>query len=937
MTMPANGGTFIDLTGDAAAPFETQTSGGFGPIGYQITTPPTYGTLSFRRHDNVEPPLCGGCPPMTTTDLFLTYDDADNQPGIDMAELKIIYGTPDGNPPSIIYPAKATIRITTTSSAPVVNGACGSANGSNFSSKPTSNLCSAGTASNVSGGGPWSWTCAGSNGGTNSPFCNAGVIGTPTNSCVAAGAPWDCYRVMWVEGGNAGNSAGIFCVAQGDTPPGTMGQSCGVLGASATDSQKISTVTNPTFSDYPSGGYDDLYRCAADCAQAPPPSCGSANNVGRSSAPTSNLCETGTASAVTGTGPWNWTCTGTGAPANCSAPTSCPAGQTWNGTSCVANGCWVNTHYQPPSTSTHCSDVAGFGAGSSCTPLGRQCYIHTAGTGPSFPIYTCNTSCTGGPSSACGSANNVATTANPPSSNLCTAGNTASTPSRDSAGLWSWTCTGVTAPVTCTAPTSCPAGQTWNSSTQSCGANCTPGGELGGVPSTAPNPPYCECTVVTATNTCDKQFDNENCTPVPTAPSSSYCAAGGWEMEEINGCPGNDCTGWTNTYKFYCGSKANCGSTGCSPGTTTGSQACTGGRSGNMTRTRTTNVASSCGINGEWSAWNESGCTCPAGTTWDGSSCVTVCTESMEEESQPCGDGYVGNMTRTRTDYTANNCSASAVYTEWNRDACEPVGECGTDSGKKFYADTPPSALCKEGTPSEISGTFSWTCKAGTQDPISCSAELKCRTGTQHQSKSCATKGYLPSPGSIVRSRPTNIDEVCGTYGDWTTWDESSCRFPSAPVTPPEASCPIEPYSRPDLMAAFGPRHWERVVETGQIECVKNMTTVGPCAAIERRILAPVANGDDRQRQQESCVKDTSCMPRIDARCGGANGSTVTSAPTSGLCAAGEATDVTGTGPWKWSCSVKNTATTVAGKAASCEAQVAPPAVVKKGGICEAP
>jgi hypothetical protein len=49
--------------------------------------------------------------------------------------------------------------------------------------------------------------------------------------------------------------------------------------------------------------------------------CGSANGVATPSAPTTNLCSAGTASAVTGSGPWNWTCTGTsGPPASCSAP-----------------------------------------------------------------------------------------------------------------------------------------------------------------------------------------------------------------------------------------------------------------------------------------------------------------------------------------------------------------------------------------------------------------------------------------------------------------------------------------------------------------------------------------------------------------------------------------------------------------------------------------
>src|ERR1700752_1086560 len=44
-----------------------------------------------------------------------------------------------------------------------INGTCGSANGVAVNSAPTSGLCSAGTASSVSGSGPWDWSCAGSN------------------------------------------------------------------------------------------------------------------------------------------------------------------------------------------------------------------------------------------------------------------------------------------------------------------------------------------------------------------------------------------------------------------------------------------------------------------------------------------------------------------------------------------------------------------------------------------------------------------------------------------------------------------------------------------------------------------------------------------------------------------------------------------------------
>jgi len=56
-----------------------------------------------------------------------------------------------------------------------VNGSCGSSDGADFSSKPTNNLCDAGNASNVSGTGPWNWSCNGTNGGSNQN-CSANVI-----------------------------------------------------------------------------------------------------------------------------------------------------------------------------------------------------------------------------------------------------------------------------------------------------------------------------------------------------------------------------------------------------------------------------------------------------------------------------------------------------------------------------------------------------------------------------------------------------------------------------------------------------------------------------------------------------------------------------------------------------------------------------------------
>jgi len=54
----------------------------------------------------------------------------------------------------------------------IVNGVCGSSSSVSVYSVPTTNLCSAGSASAVSGSGPWTWFCNGSFGGTNAS-CSA--------------------------------------------------------------------------------------------------------------------------------------------------------------------------------------------------------------------------------------------------------------------------------------------------------------------------------------------------------------------------------------------------------------------------------------------------------------------------------------------------------------------------------------------------------------------------------------------------------------------------------------------------------------------------------------------------------------------------------------------------------------------------------------------
>src|SRR5208282_4723650 len=126
----------------------------------------------------------------------------------------------------------------------IVSGGCGSSNGADLTSAPTANLCSAGTASSVSGSGPWNWTCAGSGGGTTAS-CSAlleisGACGSAngvtastaptanlcsagTASTVAGSGPWS-----WSCAGSNGGATAL-CSDSLKSSAGGSGGSGGVL------------------------------------------------------------------------------------------------------------------------------------------------------------------------------------------------------------------------------------------------------------------------------------------------------------------------------------------------------------------------------------------------------------------------------------------------------------------------------------------------------------------------------------------------------------------------------------------------------------------------------------------------------------------------------------------------------------------------------------
>ena len=115
-----------------------------------------------------------------------------------------------------------------------VNGTCGSASGGTFSTAPSTNLCSIGTASAMTGSGPWTWTCPGSDGGADANCsaysCSNAVgnwAGTLTgNLCgVSRTGTWtmtvnsSCYATLTVTINQVGSSTQSFTLRNSGTIP----------------------------------------------------------------------------------------------------------------------------------------------------------------------------------------------------------------------------------------------------------------------------------------------------------------------------------------------------------------------------------------------------------------------------------------------------------------------------------------------------------------------------------------------------------------------------------------------------------------------------------------------------------------------------------------------------------------------------------------------
>ncbi len=183
-------------------------------------------------------------------------DSLDQEIYLDIIAITTSINTANATPVAVIQPTTPSL-FPVAATPTVIPGFCGKAHNETFTDTPTTNLCIRGQASHVQGTGPWTWSCAGTNGGT-TDFCSAAKSST--------------------------------------IPP--------VVPPTPVPDPTPAPTPIPIPTPTPVNG-----------------SCGASHNQTFSSIPTANFCTTGSVSSVYGTGPWTWSCNGSngGTNASCQA------------------------------------------------------------------------------------------------------------------------------------------------------------------------------------------------------------------------------------------------------------------------------------------------------------------------------------------------------------------------------------------------------------------------------------------------------------------------------------------------------------------------------------------------------------------------------------------------------------------------------------------
>ena len=804
------------------------------------------------------------------------------------------------------------------------SGVCGSADGDHVSSAPTSNLCSLGTPTSVSGSGPWSWTCEGNNtfSSADDTACSADIL--ETGSCGTA-----------------------------STTPTSTAPNSGLCSSGTPSAVTGTGPWNWTCEGNDSSITSDDTSCSASVSSCPagPISWTIGGNTcdGTINTTTSGSSETATDSSAPTTGSANFTCSGTA----------------WNATpdpGATCNGIPVNANddtFTTPAGSSDLLDVLANDTGTgisidSVTTGSGGCSVSVSGgqvsiTTPAAANYECNfsytaidsggntdnasvcvsaTGCTGGPSyvwgpEGCHTAETIRVDCTMAASTMPTCG-----AQGDSCSVPGQECV-----IRIDGNSPCSViGRTCNPSTN---PNLTPSCVIG-------PPPGCSATTHTWTvgsNTCSgnvtaashSQTRPANDTTAPETGTASFlCNAGTWVEQPGATCNGIPVNANDDTFTTPAGSSdtldvlSNDTGTGLSvDSVTTGSGGCSVSLSGGQVRV-TTPAAANYECNFAYTAIDSSGNTDSANVCVSATGCAGIVQCPAGPVSWTVGGNTCNgslSITTSGSADTANDMTAPTTGTA--------TFQC---TGTTFNALPNPGATCNVPTP-----TVNGVCRAYSGTHASQPAN--------NTSSGCLSGNYVnrPDDASNWRWRCTGSGP-----GPYTNMDCSAARpaptvngvcrahpgtHASQPANNTFTGCTSGTFVNLGNTAAnwqwrcdgSGPSHTNQTCSAARPTPVVN----GSCGSAHNNNFSsqPPNNPGvycstgtrtglswDRGgrwvwtcagNNAASSADDRSCVAYARGQCGPDDGVAVSTRPTApGLCTRnyGSVPSVSGSGPWSWTC-----------------------------------
>lgn len=646
-----------------------------------------------------------------------------------------------------------------TCTAPIT---CGTSHGGAFAAKPTTNLCSDSSAPAVSGSGPWTWSC-GSN--ACSAYINCTQPDGTTNKWFGGpGCPsWKDY----CTGGPASDPANPY--QRWSEAYYTAGTYIGWV--------KLS----------PPADASPLF-----CSQA---TCGTSNGGSFASAPSTNLCANGSASAVSGSGPWTWTCTN-GGPSNSA---SCTASKAATPVDCVAS--WIQNAVLTCSVTGACGQSGNYKRTFTMTTAPANGGLSCAAVYPTTAI---------GATDFLGAA--CSTTTCVPSNPTLSLSATNISYGSSATITWTKSASGN--------PTSCTAGGDWSNSGVMTGSGSTgaltaktsytytyyctnAGGDSGTVTKTLSVCPAStplwdaasgSCTVVTY-----------SCTGLPSGAQanniSPLTAGGVYAYNTIAGNCKYICDG-THTWNAGTGVCDLAVTTCPIPTSETQHVACDpnasgdAATSGDVIQIRTKAAFPGCAW-GIW-GWLSDNCAYPSGAWSAWSSCSTSCGTGTRTRSCTTGvgtcssDSYGQAVSTSCTNGTCGSWTAAACDTSCGLSYTTPYSCTGGTSGTCSTAQPADKSCARTGCtcpspwggPSILSGSsvtayLTSSVNAPVNGTASCSSESRlCTNGSlagSNTKQTCVVKkASITVPASCV---VTAGNSTCSVNATWTSQNLSTPRF----------------------------------------------------------------------------------------------------------------------------------------------------------------